>query len=187
MGSAMSDDDMMPENPDSGDDSGDAYTPSLPVRRETRETRAVDRSSPVRRLDIPPEHYGIAQGIYQALHEEQESSSNELQDRLMAAIKEQDNVIKDQVRVLYKLSLTVRDLKKNSGIASKVVWSAMAGSIALAAYVADKIWTSSEEQTTTRMELQYHARAIDKLEHDLERDRDRPDRQDSSVRGKGTP
>lgn len=94
--------------------------------------------------------------------------SNELENTVARAIASQDGR-------LGAVEADVRDLKRGHATAQWVIRAAIAGSFAVLAYVAEKIWTSAEREGELRIRMQHNDRAIDRLERAHERE-SRPDR-----------
>jgi len=170
----MSDDDM-PDNDDSDETAPTRQAAPVAIRR-------VDRSAPFRRLEreLDPRDLAIAQRVYAALKDDEESRDEDLQRAVVQSIDRQSSTVHsltEQVRVVAgkqeKQSVAIHDLKRTSGTASRIVWMAVAGALAFAGYVAEKIWSRSEADTTIRLELQYQREAIKRLEHALAPDKDR--------------
>lgn len=99
-----------------------------------------------------------------AVEREKADSGEQLQAQLGEAIKAHDAKVTALETKVTTLEIDNHDLKRTASTGHRIVWGALAASIAVLTYVIDHIWTGAERTGQMETKILYIEKAIDRID-----------------------
>ncbi len=122
-----------------------------------------------------PDPYTLLARAIRDIEEDRESSDSQVETALGSAIRSHEAKLGVMESRIDQRDAELGDLKRIAGTARWIVNGILAAAGVLGVYVLDRILTRAEREGETTIRLQVIERALDRIERQQDRDRNRPD------------